>query len=307
MALKAVRVDGAWSKGKLRTNQKEAEAIVEDVLRRLRDPNFVDEQKRPLSIGVVTLNAEQQKLIEDLLDQARQKDPDLERHFAEDRNEPIIVKNLETVQGDERDVIMLGIAYGPETAGAPSMSMNFGPLNRKGGERRLNVAITRARREMVIFTSFASHMIDLNRTSATAVRDLKHYIEYAERGSAALAQAIAGSLGGHESPFEQAVAEGLERRGWKVVPQVGVSRYRIDLGVVHPDCPGDFLMGVECDGASYHSAATARDRDKIRESVLKQLGWSLARVWSTDWWIDSKGALDRLDAALKAQHASERK
>lgn len=292
------QVAGAWSRGKSRTNQVEAEAVVAEVVRRLLDPAFVDENGRPLTLAVITLNAEQQRLIEDLLDKARRRHPELEPHFAEDEPEKVVVKNLETVQGDERDVVLLGIAYGPETPAAPVMAMSFGPLNRAGGWRRLNVAVTRARREMVIFTSFPPSLIDLNRTCSEAVRDLKHFLEYAERGPRALGEAVVGSVGGFESPFEQAVARGMRQRGWTVVPQIGVSRFRIDLGVVHPDRPGDFLAGVECDGASYHSAATARDRDKVREEVLKGLGWSLVRVWSTDWWIDSAGALDRLDAAL---------
>ena len=146
------------------------------------------------------------------------------------------------------------------------------PLNRDGGERRLNVAITRSRREMVVFTSFDPSMIDLNRTSARAVRDLKHFLEFADRGPRALGEAVHGSVGGYDSPFEEAVSRRLQEKGWQVVPQVGVSRFRIDLGIVHPERPGDFLVGVECDGATYHRAATARDRDKVRAAVLEGLG-----------------------------------
>ncbi|MEA1648791.1 DUF3320 domain-containing protein [Nitrospirillum sp. BR 11164] len=294
------QVSGAWSRGKARSNQVEAEAVVEEAVRRLLDPGFVDEKGNRLTLAVITLNSEQQKLIEDLLDRARRRYPALEPYFAEDVPEPVVVKNLETVQGDERDVILLGIAYGPETPDAPVMSMNFGPLNRAGGWRRLNVAVTRARREMMIFTSFPPNLIDLNRTNSDAVRDLRHFLEYAERGPRALGEAVTGSTGGFNSPFEHAVARGLRERGWTVVPQIGVSRFRIDLGVVHPDRPGDYLIGVECDGASYHSAATARDRDKVREAVLKSLGWALTRVWCTEWWIDQQGALDRLHAELSA-------
>lgn len=293
------QVSGAWSRGKNRNNQTEAEAVVTEALRRLLDPAFVDEKGNRLTLAVITLNAEQQKLIEDLLDRARRRYPELEPYFAEDAPEPVVVKNLETVQGDERDVILLGIAYGPETPDAPTMAMNFGPLNRDGGWRRLNVAITRARREMVIFTSFPPNLIDLNRTSSSALRDLRHFLEYAERGTRALGEAAAGPAGESNAFFEQAVARGLRERGWTVVSQVGVSRFRIDLGVVHPDRPDDYLIGVECDGASYHGAATARDRDKVRGAVLKSLGWALTRVWSTDWWIDPQGALDRLDSTLK--------
>ena len=300
-AVSLVPVAGAWARGKTRTNQVEAEAMVKEAVRRLTDPTSVDEAGRPLSLAIITLNAEQQKLVEDLLDRERQRTPALEPFFAEDASEPVVVKNLETVQGDERDIILLGIGYGPETPNAPVMSMNFGPLNRSGGWRRLNVAVSRARREMVVFASFPPHLIDLNRTSAGAVRDLKHYLEFAERGPRALGEAVAGSVGGFESPFEEAVAAGLRERGWTVVPQIGVSRFRIDLGVVHPDRPGDYLLGVECDGAAYHSAATARDRDKVREAVLRGLGWKLLRVWSTDWWINRRGALDRLDAAIRTE------
>ncbi|HEX8592593.1 MAG TPA: DUF3320 domain-containing protein [Pseudomonas sp.] len=289
------RVEGVYAKGKGRYNQAEAEAIVNETVKRLTDPAFIAAGH---SIGIITLNSDQQKLINDLLDAARKQHPQIEPFFQDTQTEPVVVKNLETVQGDERDLIMLGIGYGPTEAGAPVMSMNFGPLNKDGGWRRLNVAITRSRREMLVFTSFDPSMIDLNRTNARAVRDLKHFIEFAQRGPKALAEAIQGSVGGYDSPFEEAVAQGLRRLGWQVVPQIGVSRFRIDLGIVHPDRPGDYLAGVECDGATYHSAATARDRDKVRGAILKGLGWNLLRLWSTEWWVDKEGALRKLHAAL---------
>ena len=285
------RVDGVYAKGTGRTNQREAEAIVAETVARLSHPDGK-------TLGIIVLNAEQQRLIEDLLDRERQRNPALERFFGDATLEPVFVKNLETVQGDERDVILLGIGYGPTEPGAPVMSMNFGPLNRDGGWRRLNVALTRARVEMVVFTSFDAAMIDFNRTSARAVRDLKHFIEFAERGPRALAEAVQGSLGGFDSPFEAAVAEALSEKGWQVVTQIGVSRFRIDLGIVHPDRPGDYLVGVECDGAAYHSAATARDRDKVRQAILETLGWKLLRVWSTDWWVNKAGAMEKLHTAI---------
>jgi len=291
-------VEGVYSRGKGRNNQAEAEAMVAETVRRLTDPQFV---AQGLSIGIITLNSDQQTLVTNLLDLARLKHPEIEPFFQEGLAEPVVVKNLETVQGDERDLIMFGIGYGPTEPGSKTMSMNFGPLNKEGGWRRLNVAVTRARREMLVFTSFDSAMVDLNRTSARAVRDLKHFIEFANRGPRALAEAVQGSVGGYDSPFEEAVAEGLRRKGWEVVPQIGVSRFRIDLGIVHPDRPGDYLLGVECDGATYHSAATARDRDKVRSAILQGLGWKLLRVWSTDWWIDKDGALERLHVAINAQ------
>lgn len=291
------RVEGVYAKGKGRHNQAEAQAIVDETVKRLTDPAFI---AAGYSIGIITLNADQQKLVSDLLDRARQQYPQIEPFFQDSQTEPVVVKNLETVQGDERDLIILGIGYGPTEPGAGVMSMNFGPLNKDGGWRRLNVAITRSRREMLVFSSFDPGMIDLNRTNARAVRDLKHFIEFAQHGPRALAEAVQGSLGGYDSPFEQAVAEGLRALGWQVVSQIGVSRFRIDLGIVHPDRPGDYLAGVECDGATYHSAATARDRDKVRGAILQGLGWNLLRLWSTDWWVDKAGALQRLHAGLEA-------
>ena len=291
------RVEGVYAKGRGRTNQVEAAAIVEEVVRRLK---AASRHGMPASIAVVTLNSEQQALVENLLDVRRKDMPELEAFFGEGVLDPVVVKNLETVQGDERDVVLIGVGYGPTEPGSRSMSMNFGPLNKDGGWRRLNVAITRARKEMVVFTSFDPQAVDLNRTSAPAVRDLKHFLEFAERGPNALAEAIQGSVGGYESPFEEAVASALRAKGWNVVPQIGVSRFRIDLGIVHPDRPGDYLAGVECDGATYHSAATARDRDKVRANILEGLGWSLVRVWSTDWWVDKAGATERLDQTLRS-------
>ena len=295
-AVSLVRVDGIYAKGAGQTNQVEAKAIVAETVKRLTDPQFVQSGK---TLAIITLNSHQQALIEDLLDTARRENPEIEPFFSEELSEPVVVKNLETVQGDERDVIFLGIGYGPTEPGMTRMSMNFGPLNRDGGERRLNVALTRSKQEMVIFSSFDPSMIDLNRTSARAVRDLKHFLEFAERGPRALAEAVHGSVGGYDSPFEEAVAQRLQEKGWQVVPQVGVSKFRIDIGIVHPDRPGDFLAGVECDGATYHSGATARDRDKVRAAVLGDLGWDLVRVWSTNWFTDKEGEVEKLDAALR--------
>jgi very-short-patch-repair endonuclease len=289
------RVDGVYAKGRTRTNEIEAKAVVAEIVRRLRDPGL-----SALSIGVVTFNSEQQRLIEDLLDHERRADPDLERFFGPDRQEPVFVKNLETVQGDQRDVILLSVGYGPTEPGAQTMSMNFGPLNRQGGERRLNVAITRATTEALVFASFDASMIDLTRTSAQGVQDLKHYIDFAARGPVALGEAIRsfGGTSGYDSDFEEAVAEGLRRHGWTIRTQVGVSKFRIDLGVVHPDTPGRFLAGVECDGATYHSSPSARDRDRIRQIILERLGWRLLRVWSTDFFLDPEASIENLHTRL---------
>ena len=287
--------DGLYQRGK-RINEKEAKAVVAEVVRRLNDPELCQH-----SIGIVTMNTEQQRFINDLLDAERRKNPSLEPYFNEDNSEHIFVRNLETVQGDERNVIMISIGFGPTEPGAQKMSMSFGALNRKGGERRLNVLITRASEEKIIFCSFESSMIDLTRTSAQAVHDLKHYLEFAERGPRALGEAVTsiGGLTAYDSDFERAVAEGLRSRGWTVHTQIGVSRFRVDLGIVRPDRPGEYLVGVECDGATYHSLPAARDRDRVRHAILENLGWTLHRLWSTDFFQDPEGALDRLSDKLQ--------
>ena len=294
-------VSGVYEKGGSRINKLEAHAVVADIVQTLQSPGFV---ASGLTIGVVTFNTEQQSLIEDLLDEERRKDPSLEHHFAESALEPLFVKNLESVQGDERDIMYFSITYGPDLTGA--VSMNFGPMNRTGGERRLNVAITRARQELRVFSSLRPEKMDLARTQARGVADLKHFLEFAERGTRALAEANKGSLGGFESPFEEAVASALSSRGWELHTQIGASSFRVDLAVVHPDARGTYLTGIECDGATYHRSATARDRDMLREQVLRGLGWEILRVWSTDWWVDRAGTLERIDLRLRELLAQSR-
>ncbi len=279
-----------YKEGKNRINRGEAEAIVNEVVGKLRDPEFKK------SVGVVTFNSEQQKLINDMFEAARGKYPEIEHHFAEDKYDAVFVKNIESVQGDERDLIYFSITFGKDAAG--KLSMNFGPMNKSGGTRRLNVAISRAKEEMHIFASLKPEQIDLSRTASEGVKDLKHFLEYAQRGTRALAEAADAPGGYFDSPFEQAVAERLESRGWQIHSQVGVSGFRIDIGIVNPDAPGKYLSAVECDGATYHRSATARDRDFLREKVLRGLGWEVLRIWSTDWWMDSASALDRVDMQL---------
>ena len=293
---------GVYERGSGRVNREEARAVVRDIIRRLSDNDFA---ARKQSLGIVTFNVEQQRLIENLLDQERRSRPALEQFFGADWQEPVFVKNLETVQGDERDIILFSVGYGADATGR--VSQNFGPLNKDGGERRLNVAITRARSELVVFATLRPDQIDLSRTKATGVRDFKHFLEYAERGPRALAEAAAPLGEETESPFESAVRKALEDRGWVVHPQVGVAGFRVDLGIVFPDSPGRYLAGVECDGATYHRSATARDRDLVRERVLRDLGWRIHRVWSTDWWVDYERAIGALHAALTADLADERR
>ncbi|MEI6076203.1 MAG: DUF4011 domain-containing protein [Verrucomicrobiota bacterium] len=283
--------EAKYDKGKSRTNRREAEALVAELVGRLRK---TDGPER--SYGVVTFSIAQQQLVENLLDEERRKYPEIEIHFGEDcpvEGEPVFVKNLENVQGDERDVIFFSICYGPDETGR--VAMNFGPLNRDGGERRLNVAITRAKHEIQVFSGLRADQIELTRTRARGVRDLKYFLDYAERGAAALASAaLAGTSDEADSEFEKMVADKLREAGYDVHHQVGCSGYRIDLGVVDQKQPGRYLLGVECDGATYHRAATARDRDKLRQAILEGLGWKLYRIWSTDWWHDAQGETQKL-------------
>jgi very-short-patch-repair endonuclease len=256
------------------------------------------------SLGIVTFNAEQQALIENMLDEARRDDPALEPFFAEERAEPVLVKNLESVQGEERDVMLFSLTYGPDATGR--VAMNFGPLNQSGGERRLNVAVTRAREALLVFASLRPDQIDLSRTSATGVAHLKRFLSFAQLGARAFATVPTAPLGDVESPFEAAVAERLRGKGWVLHPQVGVSGFRVDLGVVDPDRPGAYLAGVECDGATYHRGATARDRDRLRQAVLEGLGWHVLRIWSTDWWTGAARETERLHEQLTARLHQQR-
>ena len=288
---------GVYERGGAKVNHKEAEAVVAEVVRRMRTSTH--------SIGVVTFNSEQQRRIENLLDAERRSDPSLESHFDRAQTvEPILVKNIENVQGDERDIIIFSVAVGPDKTGR--VTAQISSLNNEGGHRRLNVAVTRARRELLVFATLRPEQIDLGRTSAKGVIDFKHFLEFAQNGAGAIAEAFTPTGRGTESPFEDAVMRALEEKDWVVHPQVGVSFFRIDLGIVHPDFPGRYLAGIECDGATYHRSATARDRDRLREMVLTDLGWRIRRIWSTEWWMDGSSALEKIHVRLEADLAADR-
>ncbi len=291
--------NGVYDRGGTRTNRAEAEAIVAEVVARLEAA--VADGVEPPALGVVAFSRAQQTLIEDLLEEARRDRPSIDRFFGDEREEPLFIKNLENVQGDERDVILFSICYGPDAHG--KMSMTFGPLNREGGERRLNVAITRARARVLVFSSIRSDAIDLSKTRSTGVRHLAEFLAYAERGGA--------SPGGHDRDPAYAtpeladdVAARLTRTGFQADPAVGTSSYRVDVGVREHEDPDRYRLGVECDGPTYAGASTARDRDRIRHEVLGRLGWQLERVWSTDWWSDAEREVRRLtDAVAVARRA----
>jgi transcription elongation GreA/GreB family factor/very-short-patch-repair endonuclease len=248
------------------------------------------------SLGVVALSQPQAVAIQDAVDVARRSRSDLDDSFSEGRLDGFFVKNLESVQGDERDVMIMSVGYGADANG--KFSMNFGPMNKPDGWRRLNVAATRARYRMEVIASFDP--AELRETTSESFRYFQRYLRYAQSGLLALAQSVVDGDAQPESPFEESVLAVLRKLGYDVQPQVGVAGYRIDLGIRHPRLPGRFVLGVECDGAMYHSSKAARDRDRLREGVLRGLGWELHRIWGTDWYRDRAGAEARLRTAVES-------
>lgn len=258
--------------------------------------NLVDSIKNharqfPLqSLGVVTMNSAQKEIIEDLLLNESKSDPVLAEFITngEEKRDKFFVKNLENVQGDERDVIFISVTYGRDSSG--SFHHRFGPINQKNGYRRLNVLFSRSKIRMEVFCSFEPEL--LSGANSIGAQALKGFLEFAKTGKLPTQITVSGKS--FDSPFEQAVAKSLEKLGYKVVPQVGVAGYFIDLGIVNPSNPGQYILGVECDGAAYHSSKCARDRDRLRQQNLENLGWSIHRIWSSDWFKNEKREIARL-------------
>lgn len=297
--------EGIYDRSHSRQNMREARRVVELVI------EHVQRWGTERSLGVVALSQAQQRAIEDVLEGRLKSDLDLRSAYGEMLNDDnpagFFIKNLESVQGDERDVIILSIGYARDGTG--KVSANFGPINKGGGERRLNVAVTRARHQMIVVSSMRADEMpkQLASPGAQALRD---YLEYAEKGPSALpaqtqrARTRSGEgVGGEpefESPFELSVYNALKASGLLVDAQVGCSGYRIDLAVRDPRQLDRYLLGIECDGATYHSSATARDRDRLRQRQLENLGWTIHRIWSRDWVNDRTGALQRTLQAIEA-------
>ncbi len=246
------------------------------------------------TLGVITMGIQHAKRIEAELDRVRQTAPELDEFFSTSRSERFFIKNLERVQGDERDAIILSVGYGKNEAGR--LLYRFGPLLQQGGERRLNVAITRARRRMTLVSAFSHVDVDPDYPK-DGVRHLRNYLEYAASGGRSLGLSSVGDVPLND--FEQSVFDELTRRGLTLVGQVGSSNYRIDLAALHPDTPGRFVLAIECDGASYHSAPSARDRDRLRQQQLEDIGWRFCRIWSTDWFLRREDEVRRVLAAFE--------
>lgn len=283
------RVPGAYDRGGQRTNRIEAEAIAEATAEHAKTCPH-------LSLGIVTFSTVQRDLIADLVEARRRDDPLLDAFLREGKDEDVFVKNLENAQGDERDVILISIGYGPREPGKPLDSMVFGPVSAEGGERRLNVLFTRARIRCEVFVSFGSGEINLERATGKGPRVLKRFLQYAETGVLEEARPTGADF---ESPFEQMVAEAIEALGYRVDKQVGSAGFKIDLAVRDPARPGSYILAIECDGATYHSAVWARERDRLRQEILERLGWRFYRIWSTDWFYRRAAELEKLEAVLE--------
>ncbi|TRO54747.1 DUF3320 domain-containing protein, partial [Candidatus Bathyarchaeota archaeon] len=264
--------DGVYDRGGKRDNRREAEVVADLVFKHF--------QKYPeKTLGVVTFSLSQMDAVEEAIELRRRQHAEYEHFFKEDRLEGFFVKNLENVQGDERDVIILSLGYGYDSQG--QITMNFGPVNRVGGERRLNVAVTRARELTLLVTSIKAADINVESAKSAGTSTLHAYLEYSENGPDALK--YTPEKVEFEFPMEREVAMVLQHLGYIIVPHVGCSYSPIDIGVVDPNNSENYLLGIEFDGITYQNNSSARDRDRLRTQVLEQLGWRIHHIWSPTW------------------------
>jgi very-short-patch-repair endonuclease len=276
------------------TNPIEAQVAIDEAVECMR-------LQPERSIGIVATNLAQADLIREQISQSEQKFEHVRDYMDRWREtlEDLFVKNLESVQGDERDTIIVSTVFGPtEPGGTPHQ--RFGPINGASGHRRLNVLFTRAKHQLLLVTSLKPSDVRPSEKTHLGVQILRDYLEYAATGRLATGS---GPGGEPDSDFEIHVARLLEKAGYQTTPQVGVDGFRIDIGVKHREYPYGFLAGIECDGATYHSGVTARDRDRLRQQVLEQLGWRIYRIWSTDWFADPLAETSKMVQWLDAERA----
>ena len=288
--------NGVYEAGHAKWNRPEAERVVNSISNHMQA--FPE-----LSLGVVALNFQQRELIDELLTE-RIRNDDIAQRFIErhkEAAEPFFVKNLENVQGDERDVIFISVTYGRDQNG--NLFQRFGPINQAQGPRRLNVLFTRAKHKIVVFSSIDPDEIRTDGSTSRGVTILKGYLNYAKSGRL---DTESYPERPPESDFEIAVSSLLAARGFECVPQIGVAGFFIDIAVRHPLKDGTFILGVECDGASYHSARSARDRDRLRQMILENLGWNMHRIWSTDWFKDSRREIEKVAERIRLILAAEK-
>jgi len=280
--------EGCYDRGGTRTNPPEASRVVD-----LIEDHVAEDEDA--SLGVVAFSSAQADAIREEIEARRGDAPALDAFVTRDDTlEGFFVKSLENVQGDERDALVMSVGYGPDESG--EVSMNFGPLNHTGGERRLNVAVTRARERITVVSSITHEDVDLARTDSRGVRDFKRYLEYAQRGGDGdLADAADTPPDeAFDSPFPRAVFRALEAEGFEVWPHDGSSGYSFDMAIADPDDPGRAVLAIECDGSAYRASKTARDRDRTRQAVLESLGWELHRIWAPDWASNREAEIDEI-------------
>ena len=293
--VKLCTVNGVFKSGKDRTNDEEARAIITEVLRRYNEENL-----RKYSVGIVTFNETQRKLIEGLLEEEYRKNPDLDL-WANSGEEPLIVRNLENVQGDERDIILFSVTYGlDEDRRRPA---NFGPLNKDGGWRRLNVAVSRAKQEIILFSSMTHGMI--TNTTSRGVEGLRDFLKFAELGYISDAPAEYDS---RAKGIMKSVCDVLEENGYSYQCNVGHSNFKIDIAVVNPFDENEYLLGIMLDGDTYKASLNnTKDREISQLNILKGLGWSLHRIWTMDWWDNKEQEIEKLLAVLEKRKEEDRK
>lgn len=286
--------NGTYQRGGGAYNPVEAAAVADRVIEHFTN--------RPeLTLGVVTFSVAQADAVQAAVDKARESRRDLDRFFdGNDRLDGFFIRSLESVQGDERDVIIFSVGYGPDEAGR--VSSNFGVLNKDRGWRRLNVGITRARQRVEVVASMRAG--DIPPSTNENVEYFRAYLDYAEKGTQVLAVPYSSTGLDPDSPFEESVINVIRGWGYTIEPQVGAAGFRVDIGVRHPAHPGMFAIGIECDGFQYHSAPAARDRDRLRDQILTGLGWRLHRIWGTAWYRDRANAETELRAAIEAAIAA---
>ena len=289
----------AYDRGSSSANPLEAKDVVDEIF------DHFDKYGDTKSLGVGTFSVAQKNAILEELEVRRKERPELEPLFSENRDERFFVKNLETIQGDERDVILISVGYGYDRD--RKMSLNFGPLNQDGGERRLNVLITRAREKCVVFSNFKAYDMHLTANPPYGVKSLKEFLEYAEN----LTLGTQKNEQYSKEPFEDAIYNFLVENGYQVDKQIGCAGFRVDLAIVDEENPGKYILGITTDGKMYASSKVARDRDRLREQVLNGLGWKLYHLWSTDWYrnrdLGRKKLLDFVEKSIKETRAEEKR
>ena len=281
-------------------NRNEAEIVAENIIYHLKHHN-------DRSLGVAAFNKRQAEELQLIFDKKKEKEPEVEeaesQYDKKNPAEPLFIKNLENVQGDERDVIFISTTYGPESSNA-NVFQRFGPINSDMGWRRLNVIATRAKQKVELFTSMKPTDINIGPQSRQGVRALRDYIEYVSTGR--IKEYGTPTDRAPDSDFEIAVIKIINDLGYECDPQVGVAGFFIDIGVRHPDRPGEYLLGVECDGATYHSSKSVRDRDRLRQEILEDKGWYIHRIWSTSWFNQRSVEVERLQKILNSEIEKDR-